>query len=150
MAVTPLFDDQLIIDGNDTVKLIPPRTPENLALTVTACRFPITQQEVSRSDGVYLYTDSVWTLSTTDTPNQTVQPRWVLKPDDGITHTILNVAFSPIASFWRVVTRDLSFNNSLFEFMEVWRPLRVRTDDAGRQIKDFSFYARLKCRVQPR
>lgn len=135
MSLTLSFDSQPIISNHEVVTLT---SPEEEVFSITnAVRHPIATEEISRSRGVYLVTDIVWTIPRfvdSSSVARDIRPGWLLTDSSSNEFTVIsNAAYSDIGKFHRFVARNFILAENLQDFVEVMRISTIQ-DPAGRSI----------------
>ena len=146
MALSLSFNSQDHISNHESVSI---SRPGYASFSVTkAVRHPISTRELSRSNGVYLASDVVWTLDGTEVGATAIQPKWVIIDSSSNRYIVLDAAYSDIGKFHRVTARNFVIVNGLHDLVDVYR--NRRSDDlAGRKVQTAELlYSSLPCRVQ--
>lgn len=144
------YSTQAMMPWNEesvTVTSIRPNSSNSVEVVTNAGVSPLSQSEISASNGVYVSGDLKFEFSTS-------APAFTLKPRDtiawgGDTYTVMTAAREPWLEFVQVVARNPILAADLRQTATVYRPVPT-TDDYGMRVANLaSVYTSQPCRLQP-
>lgn len=151
MPVTLAFNDQAYLNNNETVTFASVLTAGDTTCSLTqAIRYPMSLKESQASNGVYRTDDIIWTSDTAtfNIASLVPKPRDYITAD-GNTYTVLEAIKSPIASFYKLITRDLSLANGLTDTITI-QTATISIDASGGITKSWAaVHTSIAARVQP-